>query len=149
MKTRARWLGATVLVAAVATGCGGGGESATPGSGGSSQQAAPTTAVSVRMVVTGGIAGDHQVYEVSRADATSPSAQRVLALASVPAVRDYASQQRRPSVQCCDIQVYNVTIRYSDGSRTKITTDTTSAPMQLQRMVSLASTVSSTRQSTP
>jgi hypothetical protein len=148
MNTWARCLGAAVLVAAVATGCGGS-DSATPAPGGSSGAPgsaerggqASNTATSVRVVVTGGIAGDHQVYEVTRDDTVSKSAERVLDLAAAPAVRDYATQQRRPSVQCCDIQVYEVTIRYADGTGTKITTDSTSAPTQLQRLVSVASTL--------
>ena len=137
MKPLARWLGAVVLVVGLATGCGGGNPPASPSAGGSAPQQS-NAAVSVRVVVTGGIAGDHNVYEVSRNGATA-SAERILDLASAPAVRDLATQRKRPSVKCCDIQVYEVTIRYADGSSTRITTDTTSAPPQLQRLVSLAS----------
>jgi len=144
MNTWARWLGATVLVAAMATGCGGtgssdqGGQIERPGDAGTVQPSPAAT--SVRVVVTGGIAGDHQVYEVSRGDTAAASTDRILTLAAAPAVREYATQQRRPSVQCCDIQVYEVAIRYADGTRTKITTDSTSAPLPLQRLVTLAST---------
>jgi hypothetical protein len=150
MNTWARCLGATALVAALATGCAGG-DSATPASGGSGQggqgaragdggaSGGSNAAVSVRVVVTGGIAGDHQVYEVSRGDATTAAAERVLDLAAEPALRDFGRQRKRPSVKCCDIQVYEVTIRYADGTVTKLTADTTSAPPPLQRLVSLAS----------
>ena len=139
MNTWARWLGAAVLVAGLATGCGGGDSSTPPSSGGSTPPQS-NAAVSVRVVVTGGIAGDHQVYEVSRDDPGTATAERVLDLAAAPALRDLATQRQRPSVKCCDIQVYEVTIRYADGTSTKITTDTTSAPRPLQRLVSLAST---------
>ena len=142
MKTLARWFGATVLVAGLATGCGGGDSPAPPSSDGSTPQQSGE-AVSVRVVVSGGIAGAHEVYQVSRDDATSESAreQRVLALAGAPAVRDHSSQRQSPKVRCCDIQVYKVTIRYSDGTSTRIAIDSTSAPPRLQRLVSLLSTV--------
>lgn len=138
MNTWARWLGAAVLVAGLATGCGGGDSSTPPSSGGGTPPQS-NAAVSVRVVVTGGIAGDHQVYEVSR-DAATATAERVLDLAAAPAVRNLGTQRDRPSVKCCDIQVYEVTIRYADGTSIRITTDTTSAPPPLQRLVSLAST---------
>jgi hypothetical protein len=140
MNTWARRLGAVVLVVALATGCGGS-DSTTPARpGGASTSPGSNAAVSVRVVVTGGIAGEHQVYEVNRDDTATATAERVLDLAAAPAVRDLATQRHRPSVKCCDIQVYEVTIRYADGTSTKITTDTTSAPRPLQRLVSLAST---------
>jgi hypothetical protein len=156
MNTWSRGLGAVALVAVIATGCAGdppattnGSESSAGPSGGGadhSDDAARTqtskAAVSVRVVVTGGIAGAHDVYEVSRADAASTSAmaRRILALASAPAVRDFGTQRQRPAVRCCDVQVYEVTVRYADGARTKITTDTMSAPPEVQHLVALLST---------
>lgn len=149
MSTWARSLGAAALVAALATGCASG-DSATTGSRGGEPPAAPSAggsttrepsaAVSVRVVVTGGIAGDHEVYEVSRGDAAAAATARVLDLAAAAAVRDFATQRRRPSVQCCDIQVYEVAIRYADGTSARIATDSTAAPPQLQRLVALMST---------
>jgi hypothetical protein len=156
MNTWARGLVTAVLVAAAATGCGGG-DPATPASGtgpaerggqggqatrhgGAGTSQSPSAAVRVRVVVTGGIAGSHEVYEVSRGDTTTASAERALDLAATPAVRDLGTQRhRRPAVECCDIQVYAVTVRYADGTSTSITAATTSAPPQLQRLVSLAS----------
>jgi hypothetical protein len=138
MRMSARWLGAAVLVAGLATGCGG--TSPAPPSAGGSTPQQPEAAVSVRVVVSGGIAGAHEVYEVSRDDATSADAERVLDLAGAPAVRDLGKQRDRPAVKCCDIQVYEVTVRYADGTSTRIATDSTSAPRPLQRLVSLVST---------
>ena len=133
------WLGAAVLVAGLATGCGGGTSPAPPSAGGSTPQQSDA-AVSVRVVVSGGITGAHEVYEVGRDDATSADAETVLDLAGTPAVRDLGTQRRRPAVKCCDIQVYEVTVRYADGTSTKVTIDSTSAPPRLQRLVSLLST---------
>jgi len=148
VSTWSRTLAAAALVATVATGCGGGsappdsrGEPPAPSAAGAGGTPRASAAVSVRVVVTGGIAGDHQVYEVSRGSGNgSVSAARVLALAAAPAVRDFATQRRRPSVRCCDIQVYEVAIRYADGTSARIATDSTAAPPQLQRLVALVST---------
>jgi hypothetical protein len=138
MKKSARWLGAAALVAGLTTGCGGGTPPAPPSAAGSTPQQ-PDAAVSVRVVVSGGITGAHEVYEVQRDDATSADAERVLDLAGAPAVRDLGTRRHRPAVECCDIQVYEVTVRYADGTSAKIVTDSTSAPRPLQRLVSLVS----------
>jgi len=137
MNSWARWLAAAVLVAGLATGCGG--TSPAPPSAGGGTPRQSDAAVSVRVVVSGGITGAHEVYEVSRDDAATADAARVLDLAGAPAVRDLGTRRDRPAVRCCDIEVYEVTVRYADGTSTRVATDSTSAPRPLQRLVSLVS----------
>ena len=78
---------------------------------------------SVRLVVTGGIAGVHEVYRVTRSDApkgmSAAEADRVLALADrLAATSDSASA--RMEAACCDRLQYDVTVQHTDGSRDHI-----------------------------
>jgi hypothetical protein len=102
--------------------------------------------VSVRLVVSGGIAGTHQVYAVRRDDTggtQSPRVARILALAADLASSDLAAKTDRSPAPCCDIPVVDLTTRYADGTRTHIrTAQTTPAPPELGRLVTLMSATS-------
>jgi hypothetical protein len=83
----------------------------------------PDRVVAVRVLVSGGIAGVHEVYRVTRADApkgvSAAEADRVLALAARLASRP----ERKASglaAGCCDRLLYDVTVRHADGSRAQI-----------------------------
>jgi hypothetical protein len=102
-------------------------------------------ALSVRLVVSGGIAGVHEVYEIHRDDGRTAAARtrvrKVLALAADPAVRDLADAGRRgPAVRCCDLRVFDVTVRYADGTRASIrTAEGTPAPLELRHLIAMVS----------
>jgi hypothetical protein len=99
----------------------------------------------VRLVLSGGITGAREVVRVARgdrpADLTAAETDRVLALAGSQAVRSLSSGGRRPA-GCCDQRLLHLTIRYADGTTTRIRTSETDAarPAQLRRLVSLMST---------
>lgn len=110
-------------------------ETATPGTG-------SAEAVSVRVVVSGGIAGAPEVHEVRRDDAASSSTtgrtDQVLALAESRPVRAFDGEQLHGPAPCCDVQVFEVSIRYSDGRRTHIrTAQTLRTPPELDRLLDL------------
>lgn len=98
-------------------------------------------AVSIRLVVSGGIAGTREVYTVGRDDdggAENTRQDRIMALAGDPAVRGLASERSRGSVPCCDLRVFEVVIRYADGTRTHIETpETRTGPPELRRLLTL------------
>ena len=134
---------ATLAVPLLLAGCAGGAEdggTAAPGTSGAGGD--PNDVISVRLVVSGGIAGTHQVYTVGCDDnggTRSRRVARILALAGDIASSRVAKAHpgRAP---CCDIQVYDVTIRHADGSRTHITTpQTRTGPAGLHRLVTLLS----------
>ena len=144
---------AVPLLLSAATGCAGGsgdGGTTSPGTdptGRTGATGGPAHGVvSVRLVVSGGIAGTRQVYSVGRDDSggtQSPRVARVLALAGDLAASRVADKVRRGSAPCCDIQVYDVTIRHADGSRTHIQApQTRTGPAGLQRLVTLMSATS-------
>ncbi len=112
-----------------------------PPSGGPSATPADA-ATAVRLEVSGGITGAHQVYELTR-DAPprylAPRAARaVLRLAGAAAVRDLDDVELQGPVPCCDRQVVDVTVTYADGERTRVrTVEVASVPPQVGRMVEL------------
>ena len=99
-------------------------------------------ATAVRLEVSGGITGAHQVYELTR-DAPprylAPRAARaVLRLAGAAAVRGLDDVELQGPVPCCDRQVVDVTVTYADGERTRVrTVEVASVPPQVGRMVEL------------
>jgi hypothetical protein len=132
---------ATVVVPLLlAAGCAGGSEDGGPTSPGG-PEGTPNDVVSVRLVVSGGIAGTRQVYSVGGGGRTrSPRVARILALAGEVASSPVAGKVRRGTAPCCDMQVYDLTIRRADGSRTHIRTpQTRTGPPALQRLVTLLS----------
>jgi hypothetical protein len=113
---------------------------------GDASVAAAHRVVSVRLVVSGGIAGTHEAYAVRRDDEGMGSARvtRILALAGDPAVRGFASEQVRRSLRCCDMRVFEIAIRYADGTQTHISTpETRPGPPELRRLVTLLSAAGS------
>ncbi|HEX2174758.1 MAG TPA: hypothetical protein VHG70_02515 [Nocardioidaceae bacterium] len=147
-----RWLPAVTVALLLAAGCADEPDTAPATTGGPSatsptpdRSADPSTeAVSVRLSVSGGIAGVHESYEVTRDDAptgmTAEQVERVLALAGDPSVRGFAPERSRAAVPCCDLRVFDVTVRYADGSRTRFrSAETLEAPREVERLVSLLS----------
>jgi hypothetical protein len=112
-----------------------------PPSGGPS--AAPAdAATAVRVEVSGGITGAHQVYELTRdtppRDLSPRAARAVLRLADTAAVRGMDDVELQGPVPCCDRQVVDVTVTYADGERTRVrTVEVASVPPQVGRMVTL------------
>jgi hypothetical protein len=99
-------------------------------------------ATTVRLEVSGGITGAHQVYELTRdappRDLSPRAARAVLRLAGTPAVRGMDDVALQGPVPCCDRQVVDVTVSYADGERTRVrTVEVASVPPQVGRMVEL------------
>jgi hypothetical protein len=147
-----RWLSAATVALLLAAGCADEPDTAPATTGGPpatspapSRSAEPSTdAVSVRLTVSGGIAGVHETYEVTRDDApagmTAEQVERVLALAGDPSVRGFAPERSRAAVPCCDLRVFDVTVRYADGSRARFrSAETLEAPREVERLVGLLS----------
>ncbi|MDQ4006818.1 MAG: hypothetical protein M3211_01825 [Actinomycetota bacterium] len=125
------------VLAAVVTGCG-----PEVDAGRAPRGDRPHAAVSVRLVVSGGLGGTREVFEVG-GGAPSPGlssadVDRALTLAGDDAVRDVARDRVRGSVPCCDLRRYELTMRYVDGSRARLVTyETRPAPPELRRLVAL------------
>jgi hypothetical protein len=145
MRTRAAWL---VLTALLLGGCAAE-PAATPTRSGTpgdtpAEPARTDMARMVRVVVSGGIAGVTETYEVSRTDppegVSRARAERVLTLADSPAVQRLDGRRPPLRAQCCDLRSFEVVVRHGDGSRTRVTlTESMPMPPQLTRLVGLLS----------
>jgi hypothetical protein len=117
-----RLLVATLLTAIALAGCSADQPARAPRGPepGTSAPGGPAHVTSVRLVVTGGIAGVHEVYRVTRSDApqgmSTTEADRVLALAARLAATSQGESVGMAGA-CCDRLQYDVTVRHADGSR--------------------------------
>lgn len=104
----------------------------------------PEAAMSVRVVVSGGISGAIDVHEVRRGEPadglTPPQVERVLALAADDAVRALDGKHRAGPQPCCDVQQIDLTVLHADGTRTRVRVPQTEPmPPALRRLVTLVS----------
>jgi hypothetical protein len=90
----------------------------------SADPADPDRVVAVRLRVSGGIAGVHEVYRVTRTETppgmSAAEADRVLGLAGRLAARSEGDKATRMSGACCDRLLYDVTVEHADGSRDQV-----------------------------
>ncbi|HET7326618.1 MAG TPA: protealysin inhibitor emfourin [Nocardioidaceae bacterium] len=89
--------------------------------------------VTVRVRVSGGIAGIERRYVVDTSQPpqrlSEAKRDRVAELAGSEAVRSFAGSHVEPG-ECCDLMEYRVVIEHADGSTTRIVTNDADNPPQ-------------------